>query len=339
MDLELVLMLIGFALASYSVIGNDAIQTLGTFLSSNSRRPWWVLWLYASGILTCVLIYGYVTSGDVSHGRLDSVPIPAKFEWYFIIPPLILLVVTRFGIPVSTTFLILSVFAVASSGEPMPLEEVLSSIVSSDQLIGKMLIKSGTGYILAFVVTIIIYLIISKIVEKYFIETHTGQIPSLPWVVAQWISTGFLWSMWLIQDMANIYVYLPRDLSPNLFIISVFTFVGLQGILFYNRGGEIQKIVTSKTNTTDIRSATIVDFIYGIILFYFKIYSKVPMSTTWVFVGLLAGREIAINLLLTPRPMKTVLRIILLDFGKIVIGLLISVALVLLITQLVYLQS
>ena len=40
------LMIVGFLLTSYSIVGNDAIQTLGTFLSSNDHRPWWVLWLF-----------------------------------------------------------------------------------------------------------------------------------------------------------------------------------------------------------------------------------------------------------------------------------------------------
>ena len=31
-----VLMIVGFLLGSYSIVGNDAIQTLGTFFSSNS---------------------------------------------------------------------------------------------------------------------------------------------------------------------------------------------------------------------------------------------------------------------------------------------------------------
>ena len=34
-------MVVGFVLASYSIVGNDAIQTLGTLLSSNAHRPWW----------------------------------------------------------------------------------------------------------------------------------------------------------------------------------------------------------------------------------------------------------------------------------------------------------
>ena len=39
-----------------------------------------------------------------------------------------------------------------------------------------------------------------------------------------------------------------------------------------------------------------IDFLFAIVLFVFKMYSKIPMSTTWCFVGLLAGREISIAL-------------------------------------------
>lgn len=51
--------IIGFMLACYAVVANDSIQTLGTFLSSNAKRPWWVLWIFASAILLAVLFYGY----------------------------------------------------------------------------------------------------------------------------------------------------------------------------------------------------------------------------------------------------------------------------------------
>ena len=52
MELSPIVMWLGFILASYSVVGNDVIQTLGTFLTSNENRvPWYVLWLYAAGIL------------------------------------------------------------------------------------------------------------------------------------------------------------------------------------------------------------------------------------------------------------------------------------------------
>ena len=49
-------MVAGFVLASYSIVGNDAIQTLGTLLSSNAHRPWWLLWLFATKATAATLL-------------------------------------------------------------------------------------------------------------------------------------------------------------------------------------------------------------------------------------------------------------------------------------------
>lgn len=66
------------------------------------------------------------------------------------------------------------------------------------------------------------------------------------------------------------------------------------GLLFFLKGDKIQSIVNEKAGVTDVRAATIVDFVYAILLYYFKVISTVPISTTWVFIGLLGGREVAI---------------------------------------------
>ncbi|MXX36595.1 MAG: hypothetical protein F4Y91_05005 [Gemmatimonadetes bacterium] len=315
-----VLMIVGFLLGSYSIVGNDAIQTLGTFLSSNSYRPWWVLWLFAGSIITVVLVYGWVAhSGDVSYGRLEAIPVPDHFSWIYCVPPFVLLLLTRWGIPVSTTFLTLTIFA------PKALES--------------MLLKSLLGYATAFVVAIIVYKLITRSLESRFNRTDG---PTSPWwIVAQWCSTGFLWSQWLIQDLANIYVFLPRDpvsrtpdIAVGWFIVSIVAILGLLAFIFYNHGGTIQKVVLTKTNTTDIRSATFVDLIYGIVLLVFKELSHIPMSTTWVFVGLLAGREIAIAWNEKHRSRQEVSRLVFSDFAKILAGLVISVALALLLPKL-----
>ncbi|MEM9823073.1 MAG: hypothetical protein AAF985_18485, partial [Bacteroidota bacterium] len=111
MEISNLVMYLGFALAAYSVVGNDTIQTLGTFLSSNEKKPWWVLWLFAGSILSFTLVYGwYQYTGDVSYGRLEKYTLPDPFAWYYLLPPIILLMLTRTGIPVSTSFLILTFF-------------------------------------------------------------------------------------------------------------------------------------------------------------------------------------------------------------------------------------
>ncbi len=302
-------MTVGFAVASYSIVANDALQTLGTFLSSNSKRPWWVLWLFAVGILYAVLIFGWiVNAGDTSFGRLERIPLPQPFTWIYLVPPVVLLLLTKRGIPVSTTFLILTIFAPES--------------------LGAMMTKSLIGYAVAFVAAITLYYVIAELFERRFIDT-AHEPPPRHWVVLQWLSTGFLWSQWLIQDLANIFVYMPRQMSVSWLVFSLAVIGFLHAYTFYTRGGEIQKVVTSKINTGDIRSATIVDFCFALVLLVFKEWSNIPMSTTWVFLGLLAGREIAMTLRLRSRPMNETLRMVGRDGLKVSAGLAVSVALAL----------
>ncbi len=308
MGLTEILMIAGFLLAAYSIIANDAIQTLGTFLASNSHRPWWVLWIFGGGVLAFVILFGWISSGgDPAYGRLEKFPEPAGgITWIHVVPPLVILMLTRFGIPVSTTFLVLAIF------NPGNIDE--------------MLIKSGAGYLVAFVVAILVYRFVINNVTEYFEKTKNEPIPFY-WVMLQWLSTAFLWSMWLIQDLANIFVYLPRTLSLVEVMLATAFMVGLIGIVFYQFGGEIQKIVTSKTGTTDIRAATIIDFIYAIILLVFKEWSNMPMSTTWVFLGLLAGRQFAITLHMYNPPLNETSRLVLSDAAKAGLGLIVSLTL------------
>lgn len=111
--------------------------------------------------------------------------------------------------------------------------------------------------------------------------------------------------------------------------ISLAIILGMLAFIIASKGGAIQKIVKSKTNTVDLRSATIIDFCYGIVLFYFKELNNVPMSTTWVFIGILAGREIAINFMLNRKEgRKAMFKNLGMDLAKVFFGLVVSILLV-----------
>ena len=318
--------LIGFLIAAYSIVANDAIQTLGTFLSSNSRAPWWVLWLYACSIIVAVMLYGYfVLNSDIAFGRLNRIPYPdTGIEWWHALPPAVLLILTRFGIPVSTTFLVLTIFT-------------LTGGAATEGVLFDMLLKSGIGYIVALFSGGLVYILVANSWERWVHSTLERPIP-LFWIVLQWLSTAFLWSQWLIQDLANIFVFLPRStvtdgagtqvsFEPGMLVLATVVMLLLHAWIFATRGGEIQKIVTSKTNITDIRAATLVDFIYGLILVVFKEVNDVPMSTTWVFLGLLAGREIAIAYISGLRSRKEAAFDVATDAARAGFGLAVSVVL------------
>lgn len=322
--------IVGFLLAAYAVIANDSIQTLGTFLASNSHRPWWLLWIFAAGIMVAALLFQvFVGGGDIADGKLNGIPYPeGGVKWWHALPPLVLLFLTRFGIPVSTTFLVLTVFA-------------LTGGAATEGKMESMLIKSAIGYAVAFGAGAVIWLIISRLWETYIGRTADGDERLHPlWTAFQWTTTGFLWWTWLLQDFANIFVFLPREavlgadgsvemmvFKTELIVAGAIVMAMMMAYVFKTRGGEIQQIVLSKTHTTDVRAATIVDLIYAIVLFYFKELNDVPMSTTWVFLGLLAGRETAIAFVTNLRERGAAIKDVSWDAGRALIGLAISVIL------------
>ena len=310
MDLTLVYTIVGFGLAGWSVIANDSVQTLGTFIASKSKWfKWYTLAASASFMMAFVLIYGWwAYDGDISFGRLTRIPYQ-EIQWYHAVAPGILLLLTRVGIPVSTTFLVLSAFA-------------------STVVLEKMLMKSIVGYGIAAGAAYIVWIVISKFINEKFDEV-TGEGKIAFWRNSVWVSSAYLWAAWLSHDVANIAVYLPRQVDFWLLAVVLAYFTILLFYIFYIQGGPIQKVVLDKTGTRYARSATIINTIYAVVLYYFKELNDIPMSTTWVFVGLLCGRELAISTMNKEYKFKYVFPLIGKDFIKMIFGLSVSVGIVL----------
>ena len=267
----------GFMIAGYSAVANDSIQTIGTFIASNRRFPWQYLWLYIGVIFVVAIVVSWsLYDGDVSYQRLQSKGLTesqSEFSFLQLAAPVILLVLTRLRIPVSTTFMLLTSF----SG-------TLGTVTG-------MLQKSVSGYFIAFFVALFIWWLFSKPLRWL----QRGEASHL-WTGFQWITSGTLWYLWIAQDAANIAVFLPRSLSiSQLIFFCAFIFSGL-ALLFYMRGDKIQNVVDEKSNVVDVRAATIIDLVYAGVLFWFTMVNTVPMSTTWAFIGLFAGREIGMSL-------------------------------------------
>jgi len=297
-------MLLGFLFAAYSVIGNDSIQTLGTFIASNEKTKWYYLWAFAALILIVTLSFSYFggTMGDIASGRLAKIPF-VEIQWYHALAPFVLVLLTRFGIPVSTSLLVLSAFA--------------SSLVFSS-----ILLKSALGYGIAAVVAYVLWFVIFKWDNK---QNPVPPEKEFKWRIFQWSATGFLWYTWLSHDIANIAVFLPRALSIPQFIAVLAVFVILLAYIMWKRGGKIQHIVLEKTATNYLRSATMIDLAYGIILFVFKEINSIPMSTTWVFIGLLSGRELAMYSRIAHYQFKDVFPIVGKDLLRLLFGLAVSI--------------
>ena len=80
MDMTLIYTVIGFALAGYSVIANDSIQTLGTFIASKKKWfKWYTLAGSASAVMIIALAWGWYcllytspSPRDISGSRMPS---------------------------------------------------------------------------------------------------------------------------------------------------------------------------------------------------------------------------------------------------------------------------
>ena len=72
------------------------------------------------------VVWWFTNGGDISYGRLNKIPFQ-EIQWYHAMAPGLLLLLTRIGVPVSTSFLVLSAFA-------------------STFVLEKMLVKSMMGY-------------------------------------------------------------------------------------------------------------------------------------------------------------------------------------------------
>jgi uncharacterized membrane protein len=75
-----------------------------------------------------------------------------------------------------------------------------------------------------------------------------------------------------------------------------------------------------------VPEATLVDALFAIVLFVFKLWSKIPMSTTWCFMGLLAGREISLSIRKVGQTLKDAGKMSGKDLASIILGFLISLA-------------
>jgi len=305
-----------FVLTALSVIGNDVIQTLGTYISSNKGTHWGFQFLYIGSILVVTVLLGwYMNAGDVTYGRATELLMsPERMGWWILLPPITLLVLTRFGIPISTTFLILATF-------------------SPQLLIGKMMVKSLLGYVIAFGFSFLFYVWASKKIKN--IPNKNGKI----WMVLQWITTGILWATWLMQDLVNMFIYYPNPISFERLAFLIGVSLLIVAYILRAKGGRIQEVVDKKSSTHNLASATVIDMTYALILVLFTYINNVPMSTTWVFIGLLGGRELGMAISLRSNKTKQARKLITKDLMKVAIGMAVSLIITALMTYFFVVQE
>jgi hypothetical protein len=273
---------VGATLCIFSAMANDSVQTLGTFLSSNSKTSWWKLFIFVGVLYSITMISGWiVTNGRLDFMRLKSIDYTPEHTIFHFLAPVILIVLTYNKIAVSSTFLILSVFAPQST-------------------VGAMLLKTFIGYFVGLFFSYILWsFLINKTGQKLFTEPKKKK----SWKILQWISSAVLWIAWLTNNSGNMVVFLPRVFS--VYGLCLYLVIGLAMLAFviYNRGGPIQEMVDTKCGMDSLKTTSVTNFLYAFIIMGVASLSPIPMATTWIFIGILAGQEMSMAPVLFDRIM------------------------------------
>ena len=140
-----------------------------------------------------------------------------------------------------------------------------------------------------------IYPFFANKIQKYMNFTLLEVNNEKFWFIMQYLSTALLWFSWLFSNMSSALVFVPRQFDvKSLFVLLLFSSV----IIYYlidNMGGNMQQLIKNKKNTDNIKAATMINIVYGCLIYIFQFSVNIPISTTWVFIGLIAGREMAIT--------------------------------------------
>lgn len=264
----------------YNVIKNSFIQMLGTFISSNKKMNRLNLFLYLALVFVLNIAVAWKTrGGEIHRGLLDEVAYQKSLSPYVLLVPVLLNLFTTFSIPISATFL------------TIPLFSHENSIISN-------LTRAFSGYFIAFCTSFGLWTVIYGKYKKFL---KNGENYNL-WRATQYLSVGMLWYAWLSTSMSSCLVFLPRVFDRrSLWLFLMVGVLLLAIILCDGINRKMEEIVEEKSDTKNLRSSVIFNLAQSLLLLLFKFNGHVHVATSWLFLGMLDGRELAItNIKATP---------------------------------------
>jgi hypothetical protein len=294
-------------IVAFAIIGNDSPQLIGTYLASKENEKWYKTFFFVGSIFFIALCWAWYFQGGELHFKiLNNIPY-REINSFYLAAPAVLLLLTHFGIPTSSTFLILSIFM--KGGD-----------------VFAMLTKTVTSYFFSCVFSGYAHYIALRKYGKYLLSPFEKQKERM-WNALQTLSTVALVANWLFFSMSNVVAFLPRKFSGYDFVFFLIMLLSILGLILSNKNNRMQRIVSSKKNAGNVRINTIINVVFALILFFFKTVNNISIATTFVFLGVLAGKDIA--LLLNERDAekknyRRTLSNILKDINKCILGVGIS---------------
>ncbi len=257
----------------YNVMVNNFIQTLGTFNVSNKYAKKWKIFLYLASIFIAYFVYTWLKyDGNIRKGSLRHIEYKDSFGYSLLLLPILVALFNYFGIPVSIAFLSIPLFI-------------------SGEIVKAMIAKAFLNYFLAFAISFIfwniLYVEFKKILKKK--DNHKF------WMIVEYISIGILWCCWLNTCVSSFMVFLPPKLDlKHLLLLLVIGTIIISIITILRSNDKMEQIIEEKTDVNNIMFSVLFNVLHSVVLVVLKLNSEVPIATSWIFTGLLDGRELGI---------------------------------------------
>lgn len=294
------------AITCYTLIANNYIQSIGTFIINNKIKFKSNLIFITLSFTLSTLISWLIFDGNIDYNLLNNIEYKKNLAIAMIFIPLLLNVFTKYGIPVSATFLVIPLF-------------------SDSNTLNTMLIKTTTSYFLAFMVSFFIW----NFIKKHF--NHLMKMdakPNLFWNIMEYVTTSLVWIAWNMLNICVFVVFVDRKFNIyELIAVSLIVLVVLY-IIMTGNNKQIEEIINEKNETENKKSIAVFNLVFALILIYIEFFSNVPLTTTWVFLGLLAGKDLSDSfseniIFSNSKTKKSILKIIK-DLHKAIVGIVFS---------------
>ncbi len=291
-------------LTTYFIMVNNSIQTVGFFTASNKQNNKINTFYFLSVVFVVTMLFSWLCYKRELHFLLlNRTRYNPHLSIFLLLLPVIIDILTKLRMPLSAAFLVIPVF-------------------SDSGTVKGMVTKTFMSYVLAFVVSFLAWKIIYTLFRGHVRVKKDEQIGKV-WIFMEYIFTGAVWAMWLTISACNFVVFLLRVFVLKDFILFLFMGILCIYLMVYNGGGEMLKIIEDKSDV-DIKNTTIFNALLSITMLIIRCVSKIPITSTWMFLGTMAGRELAVASSSAVSKYKSCYKKILIDLKLAIFGIVLS---------------
>ena len=281
--------LVMFIVATRSMTTNDAAQNRGTLgriqqgqidrangdpatLERIVRKITFTNVGIATTAIIIAVVWSYLQHGNITNSKVESITPLTTVPFRFFLGPLLLRVFSKFGWPISATFMTVALYA-------------------SKDGTTSMLQKTGMAMAWAFVLGLVVWSFKLYLQKGTEAKKESDDEKYRRLLVLEYFVSWFAMVIWFSHDLCNPLVFLSRDLSIFEIVLAV-GWILFDAILVMVFGGGMQQYADKTLQKQRISDAIAIDAQYETVLVAAKEIFAVAISTSAVFVTCVATKRL-----------------------------------------------